>query len=157
MKQKDVGVRRKTILNKEKDYADSLDCHNCPYFINKLVCPFHRKKPAKGPKFHNLGVSQKDETWIIDVTMYLSPYESEMWLLFSKLECFVSKPLTWKWNFCAPGSSWLFKKNILNLTSESRSPIYSNSIKDTIYWKLLMFFSRAYLMIFYVDMWKKLQ
>jgi len=61
LKQKDVNVRRKTILNKEEDYKNNPDCQNCPYFINKLVCPFHRKKPAKERKSHNLAASQKDE------------------------------------------------------------------------------------------------
>jgi hypothetical protein len=56
-----VNVRRKTILNKEEDYKNNPDCQNCPYFINKLVCPFHRKKPAKERKSHNLAASQKDE------------------------------------------------------------------------------------------------
>jgi hypothetical protein len=43
-----LNLRRKTVLNKEEDYNDNADCQNCPYFINKLVCPFHRKKVAEG-------------------------------------------------------------------------------------------------------------
>jgi hypothetical protein len=52
-------VRRKTILNKEEDYKNNPDCQNCPYFINKLVCPFHRKKAAKGRESYNSGTSQR--------------------------------------------------------------------------------------------------
>jgi hypothetical protein len=44
----DLNLRRKTVLNKEEDYNDNPDCQNCPYFINKLVCPFHRKKVTEG-------------------------------------------------------------------------------------------------------------
>ncbi len=31
----------------EEDYKNIPDCQNCPYFINKLVCPFHQKKGLK--------------------------------------------------------------------------------------------------------------
>jgi hypothetical protein len=39
---------RKTILTRQEDYQNNPDCQNCPYFINKLVCPFHRKKQLRG-------------------------------------------------------------------------------------------------------------
>jgi hypothetical protein len=52
-------VRRKTILNKEEDYENNPNCRNCPYFINKLVCPFQRKKEAEGVNLMIPGATQK--------------------------------------------------------------------------------------------------
>jgi hypothetical protein len=52
-------MRRKIVLNKEEDYRNNPDCQNCPYFINRLVCPFHRKKEAEGPKSYNPGTIQR--------------------------------------------------------------------------------------------------
>jgi hypothetical protein len=52
-------LRRKTVLNKEEDYDDNPDCQNCPYFINKLVCPFHRKKVAEGRESNDSGKSER--------------------------------------------------------------------------------------------------
>jgi hypothetical protein len=43
-----MPMGRKTILTRQQDYEDNPDCQNCPYFINKLVCPFHREKQLKG-------------------------------------------------------------------------------------------------------------
>jgi hypothetical protein len=54
-----VNVRRKTILNKEEDYENNPNCRNCPYFINKLVCPFRRKKEAEGMNLMIPGGTQK--------------------------------------------------------------------------------------------------
>jgi len=39
-------MRKGTILN-EEGYENDSKCRNCPYFINKLVCPFHRKNQVK--------------------------------------------------------------------------------------------------------------
>jgi hypothetical protein len=55
-----VNVRRKTVLNKKEDYKNNPDYQNCPYFINKLVCPFHRKKGAEGRRSYNLGTRQRE-------------------------------------------------------------------------------------------------
>jgi hypothetical protein len=46
-------MRRKNILSKKENYRDNSDCQNCPYFINKIICPVHRKKPAEGRKSYN--------------------------------------------------------------------------------------------------------
>jgi hypothetical protein len=52
-------VRRKNILNKEDDDKKNSYCQNCPYFINKLVCPFHRKKEAQERKSYDSGTTQR--------------------------------------------------------------------------------------------------
>ena len=38
-------MRKKTIST-EEDYENNSNCRNCPYFINKLRCPFQRKVEA---------------------------------------------------------------------------------------------------------------
>lgn len=54
-------MRRKSILNKEEDYKNNPDCQNCPYFINKLVCPFHRKKEAEGRQSYESGTTERKQ------------------------------------------------------------------------------------------------
>jgi hypothetical protein len=55
---KGLIMRRKTILNKE-DNENNPDCRNCPYFINKVVCPFRRKKRGEERDSYNSGTSQE--------------------------------------------------------------------------------------------------
>jgi hypothetical protein len=71
-------LRRKTVLNKEQDYNDNPDCQNCPYFINKLVCPFHRKKVAEGRESNDSGKSERKNEWGISITEYQFVHESEI-------------------------------------------------------------------------------
>jgi hypothetical protein len=58
-KKKDVHVKGKNISDKEKSYKRNPQCRNCPYFINKLVCPFRRKESVKGPQPHHSIARQK--------------------------------------------------------------------------------------------------
>jgi len=54
-----MRVRRKITLVKEASYKKNPECRNCPYFINKLVCPFRRKEAVKGPQLRHSGTRQK--------------------------------------------------------------------------------------------------
>jgi len=56
---RDAKKEGKAVLSKEEDHKNNPDCQNCPYFINKLVCPFHRKKTAEGHESYNSGTSQR--------------------------------------------------------------------------------------------------
>jgi hypothetical protein len=51
-------MRKKFILD-EEDYEKNSHCRNCPYFINKIVCPFHRKNGGKERDFYKSGTSQE--------------------------------------------------------------------------------------------------
>jgi len=54
-------MRRKIILSEEEDYRNNPDCQNCPYFINKLRCPFHRKREAEVAKPYSSGTTVREE------------------------------------------------------------------------------------------------
>ena len=55
-----MRVSRKIISDKEeKNYKKNPECRNCPYFINKLVCPFRRKKAEKGHEPHHSDTRQR--------------------------------------------------------------------------------------------------
>jgi hypothetical protein len=52
-------VKRKNSSDKEKSDKKNSGCRNCPYFINKLVCPFRRKEAVKNPQPHHSGARKK--------------------------------------------------------------------------------------------------
>jgi hypothetical protein len=54
-----MRVKRKNISNKEAGYKKNRECRNCPYFINKLVCPFRRKEVAKELEAQDSGTHQR--------------------------------------------------------------------------------------------------
>jgi hypothetical protein len=58
-RKKDVQVKGKNTSDKEKGYQRNPECRNCPYFINKLVCPFRRKGAVKGSKPHHSSTHQE--------------------------------------------------------------------------------------------------
>jgi len=55
-----MHLRKKTILDKEKSDKRNPGCRNCPYFINKLVCPFRRKEAVEDPQPHHSTARQKE-------------------------------------------------------------------------------------------------
>jgi len=53
-------VKKKNISDEEKSYKKNLQCQNCPYFINRLVCPFRRKEAVKGLQSHRPGARPEE-------------------------------------------------------------------------------------------------
>jgi len=54
-----MRVSKKITSDKEESYKKNPECRNCPYFINKLVCPFRRKKAEKGHEPHHSDTRQR--------------------------------------------------------------------------------------------------
>jgi hypothetical protein len=55
-------MRGRDILNKKEEDKNNFDCQNCPYFINKIICPVHRKARAEGHKSYDSGASEAPPT-----------------------------------------------------------------------------------------------
>jgi len=48
---KEVDLISKTQSNKEEDVEKNSSCKNCPYFIYRIPCPYHRGETTR---LHNL-------------------------------------------------------------------------------------------------------
>jgi hypothetical protein len=55
-----MHVERKNISDREKSDKRNRECRNCPYFINRLVCPFRRKEAVKGLQSHHPGARPEE-------------------------------------------------------------------------------------------------
>lgn len=44
---KEVNVIPETNLMEEEDYEKNSNCKNCPYFIYRIPCPYHRGKVTR--------------------------------------------------------------------------------------------------------------
>ena len=59
VKKKGMPVKRKTNSDKEESVKNNPGCRNCPYYINKLVCPFRRKEAVKEHESHDSSTRQR--------------------------------------------------------------------------------------------------